>query len=356
MEETVDELVSKHTRRELEEMALQTGVESLGGTKAQLAEMILEVKRAAKVEKSPPEETPAEALEAAPKEAPKAAPKVTTKEARKEVIAGKHGVHAKSLAITSMGAELQAAGMAIREEGIAEMTKSVSAFRKDTDSQIAENKTAVANIHSSVRQMQSSSDRMSKEFRKAGQDIRDNGTREMRKAISRFNDQVKAQMGANEDAAQRMQAEAGDLRAAMDKKSRGMQKAGKDLRDQGIREMRRAVGQFNKDLDGQIKGNRESVSRMHSGAGEIRSSMDKMSRNFQKAGKDLREQGAREMQKGLAQFKRDLDRQIRDNRDAAAKMDAGVRDLQSASQGFQQGILDYCQGDLRKYVNDFYYG
>jgi len=204
---------------------------------------------------------------------------------------------------------------------------------------------------------------MSKEFRKAGQDIRDNGTREMRKAISRFNDQVKAQMGANEDAAstiegaaQRMQAEAGDLRAAMDKKSRGMQKAGKDLRDQGIREMRRAVGQFNKDLDGQIKGNRESVSRMHSGAGEIRSSMDKMSRNFQKAGKDLREHGAREMQKGLAQFKRDLDRQIRDNRDAAAKMDAGVRDLQSASQGFQQGILDYCQGDLRKYVNDFYYG
>lgn len=319
MEETVDELVSKHTRRELEEMALQTGVESLGGTKAQLAEMILEVKRAAKVEKAPPEETPAEALEAAPKEAPKAAPKVTTKEARKEVIAGKHGVHAKSQAITSMGAELQAAGMAIREEGIAEMTKSVSAFRKDTDSQIAENKKAVANIHSS-------SDRMSKEFRKAGQDIRDNGTREMRKAISRFNDQVKAQMGANEDAAQRMQAEAGDLRAAM-------QKAGKDLRDQGIREMRRAVGQFNKDLDGQIKGNRESVSRMHSGAGEIRSSMDKMSRK---------------MQKGLAQFKRDLDRQIRDNRDAAAKMDAGVRDLQSASQGFQQGILDY--------VNDFYYG
>ena len=341
MEETVDELVSKHTRRELEEMALQTGVESLGGTKAQLAEMILEVKRAAKVEKAPPEETPAEALEAAPKEAPKAAPKVTTKEARKEVIAGKHGVHAKSQAITSMGAELQAAGMAIRKEGIAEMTKSVSAFRKDTDSQIAENKKAVANIHSS-------SDRMSKEFRKAGQDIRDNGTREMRKAISRFNDQVKAQMGANEDAAStmedasnRMQAEAGDLRVAM-------QKAGKDLRDQGIREMRRAVGQFNKDLDGQIRVNRESVSRMHSGAGEIRSSMNNMSRNFQKAGKDLRERGAREMQKGLAQYKRDLDRQIRDNRDAVAKMDAGVRDLQSATHGFRQGIEDY--------VNDFYYG
>ena len=343
MEETVDELVSKHTRRELEEMALQTGVESLGGTKAQLAEMILEVKRAAKVEKSPPEETPAEALEAAPKEAPKAAPKVTTKEARKDVppALGKHGVHAKSQAIKSLSAELQAAGMAIREEGIAEMTKSVSAFRKDTDSQIAKNKKEVAKI-------QSSSDRMSKEFRRAGQDIRENGTREMRMAISRFNDQVKAQMGANEDAAStmedasnRMQAEAGDLRVAM-------QKAGKDLRDQGIREMRRAVGQFNKDLDGQIRVNRESVSRMHSGAGEIRSSMNNMSRNFQKAGKDLRERGAREMQKGLAQYKRDLDRQIRDNRDAVAKMDAGVRDLQSATHGFRQGIEDY--------VNDFYYG
>ena len=40
--ETFDELVTKHTRRELEELALKYGLENLGGTKSQLAEYILE--------------------------------------------------------------------------------------------------------------------------------------------------------------------------------------------------------------------------------------------------------------------------------------------------------------------------
>ena len=38
--ETFDELVTKHTRRELEELALKYGIENLGGTKSQLAEFI----------------------------------------------------------------------------------------------------------------------------------------------------------------------------------------------------------------------------------------------------------------------------------------------------------------------------
>jgi hypothetical protein len=40
--ETFDELVTKHTRRELEELALKYGVENLGGTKSQLADSILD--------------------------------------------------------------------------------------------------------------------------------------------------------------------------------------------------------------------------------------------------------------------------------------------------------------------------
>lgn len=47
MEETVEELVTKHTRRELEEMAVKLGIQSLGGTKAQLAESIIEARRRA---------------------------------------------------------------------------------------------------------------------------------------------------------------------------------------------------------------------------------------------------------------------------------------------------------------------
>jgi len=45
MEETFEELITKHTRRELEEMALKVGVENLGGTKSQLAEAIVEASK-----------------------------------------------------------------------------------------------------------------------------------------------------------------------------------------------------------------------------------------------------------------------------------------------------------------------
>jgi len=47
MPETVEDLVTKHTRRELEELALKLGIDSLGGTKAQLAETIVEAMKKA---------------------------------------------------------------------------------------------------------------------------------------------------------------------------------------------------------------------------------------------------------------------------------------------------------------------
>ncbi len=47
MSETFEELVTNHTRRELEEMAMKLGVETLGGTKSQLAESILDASRKA---------------------------------------------------------------------------------------------------------------------------------------------------------------------------------------------------------------------------------------------------------------------------------------------------------------------
>jgi len=62
-EETFDELVTKHTRRELEELALKYGVENLGGTKSQLADAILEAIKKQK-------DQPKAAVQPRPKEAP----------------------------------------------------------------------------------------------------------------------------------------------------------------------------------------------------------------------------------------------------------------------------------------------
>ena len=100
--ETFDELVTKHTRRELEELAQKLGVENLG-TKSQLAEAILEASKKQK-EKELPKTIPA-----SPKEAPMIE---KPKSAAKSVVRGTKGVMAKSAAIDSKVAVLQKAGRA----------------------------------------------------------------------------------------------------------------------------------------------------------------------------------------------------------------------------------------------------
>ncbi|MEM0498102.1 MAG: hypothetical protein QW781_01210 [Methanothrix sp.] len=299
MEETVEELVTKHTRRELEEMAVQLGIQNIGGTKAQLAESIIEARkkaqpqivepRPAEVQLKPEErkEAPATAVEvkpAAPAEVPSAAQG--------------RGVRARQESIRRKSAELRSAGVAIRDEGVSRMVKSVSALKKSIEEQAAENKKGIAKIRTGVRQMKLSIGKTSEELRKAGERIREEGAREL---------------------------------------------------NEGLRK-------FRADLDSQIRENRDAVSRMGSGAAEIRSAMDKMSIDFKKSGERIREEGAKELNEGLGKFRADLDSQIRENRDAISKMNTAARELHSRALALRDEMQRYVEQDVNKYIRDFYYG
>jgi hypothetical protein len=259
--ENFDELVTKHTRRELEELALKYGLENLGGTKSQLAEYILE---AMKKQKVPPKSTPqVKAKEASMSEKSKATAKPAT--------FGKTGVLAKVNAINNAG--IKEAGKEIRDQGIQRMTNA-------------------------VREYQSAGSSMAKNMRSEAQKMTEDGQK-------RFN--------------------------------------------QGQVEFKRSI-------DAQIKENRDAIGKMHSGAREIASSQERMARDFQKAGKNIRDEGCRNLQNGLAKFQRNLDSQIKENREAVSRLYSGARELQGRAASFQLEIHKYQEQDLKNYVRDFYYG
>lgn len=254
--ETFDELVTKHTRRDLEELALKYGVENLGGTKSQLADAILEASKKQK-------DLPKSPLQARPKEAPMVEkPKNTAI----QIVRGKKGVLAKTAAIHSKTAEMQRAGIAIREEGI----------------------------------------------------------RRMNKGVKEFN-------------------------SASDKMSREMQANVRKMLEDGQRRFELGQAEFKSSLDSQIKDNHEAVARIHSGAREIRSSQEMMSKEFLKAGRDIRESGCRNLQSGLREFRGIVNSQIRENQEAVSRLNSGARELQNE-------VLRYQEQDLKNYVRDFYYG
>ncbi|MDD2756375.1 MAG: hypothetical protein PHS80_12730 [Methanothrix sp.] len=261
--ETFDELVTKHTRRDLEELALKYGLENLGGTKSQLAEYILE---AMKKQKEPPKPIP----HVSPKEASMIE---KPRSAAKPAGFGKKGVLAKANAIDNKAADLKKAGKDIRDEGIREMTKSVKEFH-------AASNTLSRNMHSEAQKM-----------------IED-----------------------------------------------------------GQKRFDQAQMQFKRSIDAQIKENSEATARMHSGAREIISSQEKMAREFQKAGKNIRDDGYRNLQNGLAKFQSNLNSQIKENREAVSRLYSGARELQGRAASFHNEIHRYQEQDLKNYVRDFYYG
>ncbi len=271
--ETFDELVTKHTRRDLEELALKYGLQNLGGTKSQLAEFILE---AMKKQKDLPK------TETAKPEAPKPTPQVSPKEApmiekpksaAKSASFGKKGVLAKANAINNKAAD----------------------------------------------------------FKKAGQDIRNQGIREMTQAVNEFQT-------------------AGSMMA------RNMNFEAQKMIEDGQKRFNQGQVEFKRSIDAQVKENREAISRMHSAARDMISSQEKLSRDMQKAGKNIRDDGCRNLQKGLARFNSSLDSQIKENREAASRLYSGARVLQGRAASFQLEIQKYQQQDLKNYVRDFYYG
>ena len=253
--ETFDELVTKHTRRELEELAQKLGVENLGVTKSQLADAIL---GASKKQKELPKTIPA-----SPKEAPMVE---KPKSAAKSVVRGTKGVMAKSVAIDSKAAELQKAGREIREDGIRRMNKGVKEFH-----------------------------------------------------------------------------------SACDEVAREMQSDGRKMMEDGRQRFELGQSEFKRSLDAQIKKNHGAVARMQA-------SQEEMSRSFQKAGKDIRDSGRRNLQKGLNEFQGIVNFQVKENQKAVVKLNSGARELQGRAASFNSEIHRYQEQDLKNYVRDFYYG
>ena len=175
--ETFDELMTKHTRRELEELALKYGIENLGGTKSQLAEYILEtIKKQKEPPTSTPQVSPTLQVSPIPQVSPKEAPMIEkSKPAAKVATVGKKGVMAKVTAINSKTAEMKQ-GIAVFQKSVAVQSKEnreaaakfnsgVKTLQKENheaaakiysgiDAQIKENHEAAAKIYSGVKTLQ----------------------------------------------------------------------------------------------------------------------------------------------------------------------------------------------------------
>jgi hypothetical protein len=297
MSETFEELVTKHTRRELEEMAMKLGVEPLGGTKSQLAESILDASRKA---------TPKYEAEPVSRERPReATPMDKPKAAAKAQFLGKAGVMAKISAANKTAGELENAGKEIREEGIRKMTNGIAEFNKVVQSQVKENKEAAAMMSSGVLALQAEANRLSGEMKEKSKDLHERSRKMLEDGIQKF--------------------EAGQA-------------------------------DFKKSLDVQKKSNEDSVAKFNSGVRDLHSSTQKMSREVQKAGREIREEGKRNLHKGLAEFERSVRSQVKENQKAVSKIGSGAVELQGKIRTFQGEIHRYQEQDLKNFVRDFYYG
>jgi len=212
MEETVEELVTKHTRRELEEMAVQLGIQNIGGTKAQLAESIIEARKKAQPQIAEPGRAEVQVKPEERKEAPAKAAEVRPQVSVEvpAVVPGR-GVRARQEAMRRKSVELRNAGVAIRDEGVSRMAKSVSALKKSIEEQATENKKGIAKIRTGVRQMKFSIGKTSKELKKAGERIRDEGARELNEGLRAFRADLDNQIRENRDAVSKMNTAAREL-------------------------------------------------------------------------------------------------------------------------------------------------
>jgi len=298
MSETFEELVTNHTRRELEDMAMKLGVETLGGTKSQLAESILDASRKA---------TPKNVAEPVSWERPREATPTMEKPkaAAKAQSLGKTGVMAKISAANKTSGELEKAGKEIRDEGIRKMTNGIAEFNKVVDSQVKENKEAAAMMNSGVLALQAEANKMSGEMREKSKDLHERSRKMLEDGIQKF--------------------EAGQA-------------------------------DFKKSLDAQKKSNENSVAKFNSGVRDLHSSTLKMSREVQKAGKEIRDEGERNLRKGLAEFERSVRSQMKENQKAVSKIGSGAAELQGKISTFQGEIHRYQEQDLKNFVRDFYYG
>jgi hypothetical protein len=93
-----------------------------------------------------------------------------------------------------------------------------------------------------------------------------------------------------------------------------------------------------------------------SGVRTLQSSALEMSSEVQKAGSEMREEGERNLRKGMAQFRRNVGMQVKENQRAVSKIGSGAIELQGNIRTFQGEIHRYQEQDLKNFIRDFYYG
>lgn len=221
MEEYPDELMAKYTRRELEAMAIDLEVDTMGlSTKSQFAEAIFEARRM--IKETSPLSSPAKPSEMAdptdisevaraevvvpPMEAEMASPKEASAEKlpRVNIQVGVNGVLAKKAAIDEESRSMhenalaiQKAGQNMRQDGIKHMQSRVSEMQKAIDAQVKENERSLKNFDQGVEEIRIDIDKESRsmtkkalEIQKAGQKMRLDGIKQMQKNVGDFKAEI----------------------------------------------------------------------------------------------------------------------------------------------------------------------
>ena len=348
MEEFPDELMAKYTRRELEAMAIDLEVDTMGlSTKSQFAEAIFEARRL--IKETSPLSSPAKPSEMAypteisevaraevvvpPMEAEMASPKEASAEKLPmvNIQVGVNGVLAKKAAIDEESRSMHEKALAIQKAGQNMRQDGIKHMQKAIDAQVKENERSRKNFDQGVEEIRIEIDKESRSMRKkafaiqkAGQNMRQDGIKHMQKAID-------AQVKENERSRKNFDQGVEEIRIEIDKESRSMrkkafaiQKAGQNMRQDGIKHMQKAI-------DAQVKENERSRKNFDQGVEEIRIDIDKESRSMtkkaleiQKAGQKMRLDGIKQMQKNVGDFKAEID--------------------------------EFVKVDMENYVKDFYYG
>ncbi len=216
MAETFDELVTKHTRRELEEMALSYGVESLGGTKSQLAEAILEARKKQESSSMP-------AMQEKPQEVKMVKEAKVPKEGM--IQPAKKGVMAKIAAISNESSEFQRAGREMQDH---------------------------------VRELRSATDKTSKDMAEAERKMLDEGQQRFNAGQAAYKSSLDAQkMKHNESVA--------NFNSDVKNMSSDFQNTGKSIREEGYRNLQQGLNQFRSDVNSQIDENQKAISSFNSG-------------------------------------------------------------------------------------------
>ncbi len=173
----------------------------------------------------------------------------------------------------------------------------------------------------------------------------------------------KAGLNIREEGIREMSKGVREFHSATDKISRDMKSHShkvmldsQQMRKEGLQRFNAGQAQFRRDLDAHIKENRDSAAKFNSGAGEIRLATKRMCRDFHKAGQNIRLDGFTNLQNGLNQFRSDVDAQIKENQQAVSKINSAARELQGRATSFRDEIHRYQEQELRNYLRDFYYG